>query len=159
MCPGAPALQSAAAAQRFEHGLMIWLADPDTYYILYDDLWGPSGTPIGPAPPVATLQIVQGPLDLVPGASPDHRTGEISPPGRVEPVSGFGLVWRGEVRGVDRVRERLGWATAAEVGYAGAYQCEIPCGAQRDCYLLGPRGSIYQLAFQSPLGHVWQAYP
>lgn len=68
--------------------------------------------------------------------------GEETPPGLYEPVSGFGLAWRGEVEGVDpRVRERLGWATAPEVGFTARYQCQttVVAGAWT-CYLEGPGG-------------------
>ena len=83
MCPRAPALHTPAAAQRFERGYMIWLAEEDTYYLLYDDYLLPS-LDLLPSTSGGSLQIVRGPLDLEPGAGPDHRTGETPPPGRVE---------------------------------------------------------------------------
>lgn len=47
--------------------------------------------------------------------------GGLAPPqGLLEPIRGFGKVWR-EGTGA-RVRERLGWATAPEKGADGAYQ-------------------------------------
>src|SRR5205814_10439553 len=46
--------------------------------------------------------------------------GETPPRGLLEPVRGFGKVWR-EGTGA-RVRERLGWATSPEKGGNGAYQ-------------------------------------
>lgn len=34
---------------------------------------------------------------LEPGMSADNRVADMPPPGLFEPVSGFGLLWRGEV--------------------------------------------------------------
>ena len=158
MCPRAPALRTPAAAQRFERGAMIWLAEEDTYYLLYDDYLLPS-LDLLPSTSGGSLQIVRGPLDLEPGADPNHRTGETPPPGRVEPVSGFGLIWRGEVQGVEGVRARLGWAVEEEAGFEGAVQCEVPCGAHLHCYLRDPQGAIVHLSYERPLGYMWAPWP
>lgn len=48
------------------------------------------------------------------------NSGLTPPKGLLEPIRGFGKVWR-EGTGA-RVRERLGWATAPEKGANGAYQ-------------------------------------
>ena len=54
----------------------------------------------------------------IPGARASPRVVVRQPPkGLVEPVRGFGKVWR-EGTGA-RVRERLGWATATEKGATG----------------------------------------
>ena len=54
---------------------MIWLAEEDTYYLLYDDYLLPS-LDLLPSTSGGSLQIVRGPLDLEPGAGPNHRTGK-----------------------------------------------------------------------------------
>ena len=157
MCPDELALHSQAAAQRFEHGLMIWLSEQDTYYILYDHLLPPSeGTVVSAT--ITSVQIIRGPLDLEPGASPANRVGEDPPAGYAEPVSGFGLVWRGEVQGVRGVRERLGWALAEEVSYMSAYQCEPAYGSHWNCYLLGPDDTVFHLSYNAHLGYLWQIW-
>ena len=86
-CPAEQALASFAASQRFEQGLMIWVEETDEFYVFYHE------------PDEQGFQVVQRTvgLDLKPGASEDNRSGEDPPPGLYEPVSGFGLIWRGDV--------------------------------------------------------------
>jgi len=155
ICPREAQLVSYAAAQRFEHGLLIWIEAQDTYYVLNDGFITPSGRqPI--ASKLATLQILNGPLDLTPGASAGNRVEEEPPNGFFEPVSGFGLVWRGEVVGIEDVRARLGWAVEPEYGFDTIYQCEMSCGSTWDCYLRGPQGEIFHLYWLLHVGHVWE---
>ncbi len=99
-CPLAPAPSSVASAyQPFQNGVMIWVASlgvlpQPTIYALYNngtyqrfnDTWREGVDPVSG------------------GAQP--------PEGLVEPMRGFGKVWR-ENSGV---REALGWGTASEVG-------------------------------------------
>jgi hypothetical protein len=154
MCPSGDPIHSAAAAQSFEHGQMIWLQATDTYYLLYDhDL---RVTPGAGTSTLTSLGIISGPLALEPGASADNRVGETPPAGLFEPVSGFGLLWRDEVVGTDHVRAALGWATAPEFAFNSSYQCAHHCGASWNCYLLGPDGSILHLTFLLHFGHYWE---
>ena len=117
-CPGANAEISEAAAQPFEHGLMIWTKTQDRFYVFIN-----GGDP----------QILEyaGHVHLKPGASPDNRVGG-APDGRVEPVSGFGMLWRGEFEEFSNVRQRLGWGLIPEFAYTSAYQCDLNT---YDCYL------------------------
>jgi hypothetical protein len=67
--------------------------------------------------------------------------GETPPPGRIEPVRGFGKVWREQ----PGVREALGWATEYEIGDRGVVQRftngEILWLYGSDfVYILGPEG-------------------
>lgn len=104
ICPRESPVSSYAAAQRFEHGLMIWVQEVDEYFVLLDHHRNASRR-VADAPGLTetsrlrSLRIVQGPLVLKPGASPDNRVGDSPPTGYFEPLSGFGLVWRGEVEG------------------------------------------------------------
>jgi len=136
-CPAAVADESYAAGQYFERGLMIWAEDADDFYVFYrgEDQQG-----------FQTFDWVSD-IRLKPGASPDNRVGETPPPGLQEPVSGFGMVWRGEVEDVrSDVRQRLGWATEAELGFTTAYQCQTPTYPRMwSCFLRGPRGEILYL--------------
>jgi hypothetical protein len=94
-CPVAPAVETYAAYQPFEMGLMFWRQDQRTIYVLqqdgtwahYDDTWQ------------------EGQPDRDPALTP--------PPGRYQPVRGFGLVWREQLGGPEA---RIGWATAEERG-------------------------------------------
>ena len=158
ICPRDEPLHSYAAVQRFEHGFMIWLAAQDTYYILYDRFLTPAGGRSISAT-LKSLQILHDPLDLKPGASPDNRVAERPPDGRFEPVSGFGLVWRGEVASVSDsadIRPRLGWAVAPEYGFDTVYQCEMSCDSYWDCYLRGPAGEILHLYWLLHFGYFWE---
>ena len=144
-CPADEALTSYAASQRFERGLMVWIEETDEFYVLYDE------------PDEQGFQVVHRTvgLELKPGASEDNRIGEDPPPGLYEPVSGFGLIWRGEVEWPypDNVRERLGWATVPESGYDTAYQCAIPAYPRLwNCFLLGPGGEVLHLRPDSTAG-------
>jgi hypothetical protein len=103
-CPLGEARQIAAAAQRFEHGIMIWRSDWGSIYVLYDgnrleryqDTWQPGETFADDPPPA----------------------------GLVQPVRGFGKVWAT----YPGVRAALGWAVEPEQGYtmqvqtSGAYK-------------------------------------
>ncbi len=136
-CPAAVADESYAAGQYFEHGLMIWVEDADDFYVLYqgEDEQG-----------FQTFDWISN-IRLKPGASPDNRLGQTPPPGLQEPISGFGMVWRGEIEEVRAdVRQRLGWATEAEFGFTTAYQCGTPSYPRMwSCFLRGPRGEILYL--------------
>jgi hypothetical protein len=136
-CPAAVADESYAAGQYFEQGLMIWVEDADDFYVFYQgkDEQG-----------FQTFDWISD-IRLKPGASPDNRLGLTPPPGLQEPISGFGMVWRGEIEDVrPDVRQRLGWATEAEFGFTTAYQCETPSyPGMWSCFLRGPRGEVLYL--------------
>jgi hypothetical protein len=138
-CPVEQATTSDAAGQYFEHGFMIWTEEPDTFYVFYarQDEEG-----------FQTFDAVLDPGSMLkPGASPDNRVGEQSPAGLLEPVSGFGMVWRGEIKGIRAdVRERLGWATEPEFAFDSAHQCmTLSLPHYWVCFQRGPRGEILRL--------------
>ncbi len=162
ICPQNTPLTSSAAAQRFEHGQMLWVAALDEYYILFNHDLNVSSHPEGISS-LTSLRIIKGPLELKPGASVDNRVAETPPDGYVEPVSGFGLVWRGEVVGVDaaelpaeNIRKVLGWAVEPEYGFDTVYQCKMSCGSSWDCYLRGPEGETFHFTYLLHFGHYWE---
>lgn len=86
-----------------------------------------------------------GPLHLHSGSSVNNRVGGV-PPGLHEPVHGFGLIWRGEVDNSGKALARLGWATAPELEYDTAYQCEGPSMLHLwTCFLRDPRSKVLRL--------------
>ncbi|MBZ0275462.1 MAG: hypothetical protein K8I60_04930, partial [Anaerolineae bacterium] len=85
-----------ATFQQFENGFMTWHGDSGTIFVYYG-LNGGSAT--------AFQSTTYGNLL-------DNRYG-YPPPGRVNPIMGFGKVWGN----FTEVRERLGWAVAPERGY------------------------------------------
>jgi hypothetical protein len=141
ICPLKP-LHSYAAAQRFERGMMVWLEQPGRYYILDEAL-------VHEEDGRKQVNTIDDPLDVVRDTS-----SEVSPPeGMYAPVSGFGLVWRGDVRDTPGYRQALGWALAPEFGYDATWQCDdaLPSGGRswQTCYLKGPEGEVIVL---HPLG-------
>jgi hypothetical protein len=138
-CPEDEPLTSYAAGQHFERGMMVWIEETDDFYVFYEgeDERG-----------FQTFDWVLDPSgSKKPGASPDNRVGVSPPEGLHEPVSGFGMMWRGEIAGIrDNVRERLGWATEPEYGYDTAYQCTTPSHPGLwNCFLRGPSGEMLHL--------------
>ncbi len=94
-CPNGAVLTYGAAVQRFERGLMIYVASvPASIYVIYD-----SG------------RWTQYPDTFVEGIDPVSG-GETPPGGLFEPIRGFGKIWRGNVD----VRSGLGWAVNTESG-------------------------------------------
>jgi hypothetical protein len=105
-CPSWPYREqgTGAAAQTFEHGLMLWLAADtsgggDPVYVLFDTGEYQRFPDMGPADPAAVGDI---------------SAGFYSPGDRFSKV-----YWEGT--GV-RVRERLGFATGSQIDSPGAYQ-------------------------------------
>jgi len=148
ICPTEP-VESAAAAQRFERGTMIWLQQPGRYYVLEDALLHEQDVR-------KQLGVIQDPLEVV----RDTSSGVIPPEGLYAPVSGFGLLWRGDVAGIAAragdstgYREALGWALVPEFTYDAILQCDdaLPSGGRswQTCYLKGPGDEIIVL---HPLG-------
>ncbi len=135
-CPEMSPQRSAAAAQYFEHGFMVWVEASDTFYVFYE-----------PAPgELPTMEMLIGPVQLKPGASPDNRIGETPPPGLYEPVSGFGMLWRDELEGISGARQRLGWALAPEFAFDTARQCQTPTLYRGwRCYLQGPGNKVLEM--------------
>jgi hypothetical protein len=149
VCPTAAAINSQAAAQRFEHGQMLWLAALDRYFVLVD----------GATASTRFMTYLPGPLDLKPGASPDNRVPETPPPGLEQPVSGFGMIWRGEVVGAEGVRTALGWATQSEFAYTTTHQCQASTTLEWNCYLRAPSGQVLRLYFTPNIGWFWDTVP
>lgn len=149
-CPAAPPLVTLAAAERFERGLMIWLSQTNTFLVFLNR----------PHPDqAARLVKVVGPLTITPGGSVDNRVGG-APTGLTEPVSGFGLLWRGEATQYPPgLRAELGWAVEAEYAYEATLQCAAYPGTSYpspNCYLRGPRGEIYYYYYLRYFGDFWE---
>jgi serine/threonine-protein kinase len=97
-CPlGSPpvTVSLASAIQGYERGMMIWVSGtPGTIYALFN-----------------TTTYQQFADTYTEGVDPSSG-GESPPAGLIEPVRGFGKVWRNN----PNVRNGLGWATGAESG-------------------------------------------
>jgi hypothetical protein len=140
-CPQ-EAIRSYAAAQYFEAGAMLWIAQLGRYFILEETLLYQGDVR-------KRAHYVQDPLNIMRDTSAEVRP----PEGLYAPESGFGLVWRGDVSNSPGYRESLGWAVAREFGYEAVYQCDpgqVTGGRfwQR-CYLTTPDNKV---VFLHPLG-------
>jgi hypothetical protein len=138
ICPREP-IRSAAAAQRFEQGTMIWVEALGRYFILHEEpLYGGGGR--------KRLDVINDPLEITGDTSAQVGT---PPEGLYAPHSGFGLVWRGDVAASPGYRQALGWALAPETGYQAIYQCDDarPSGGRswQTCYLQGPAEQVIVL--------------
>jgi len=137
ICPREP-VETSAAIQRFERGTMAWLQAPGRYVILTE-------TPDEEEGMQGRVTYVSDPLDVI----EDTSSSVEAPEGLYAPQSEFGLIWRGDVRGVPGYREELGWALAPESGYEATWQCDdaIPSGGRswQTCYLAGPTEEVYVL--------------
>ncbi len=135
-CPSGPPVVSWAAYQPFEHGHMIWIQARDEIFVLFADeqvrRWR-----------VFVDLFEEGMLEYDPTLTP--------PPGRFQPIRGFGLVWRNDAE----VRSRLGWALQPEQGFTTRIQTTA-----RERYNLlfiqALDGGIWQL---DPEGSGWSYLP
>ena len=121
-CPSSAANLSLHVEQTFEGGRMIWIQGGRDVYVIFTD----SETP-------QWQQYIDQYTDGQPASDP----GLVPPsPGLIQPVRGFGLIWREQTR----VRERLGWATTPEISYDGAVQDSVTA-----TYVRSQQGGILQL--------------
>jgi hypothetical protein len=104
-CPRGGDQETAMARQRFQNGQMIWLsADPRTgggtaaVFVLHAD---------------GSLQAF---TDQWREGQPESDPALVPPPGLVQPIRGFGQVWREQLGGP---RATIGWATEPEQGVSG----------------------------------------
>ncbi|MFP4322504.1 MAG: hypothetical protein ACLFTK_08620 [Anaerolineales bacterium] len=132
-CPAA-SLSATHVIQRFETGVMIWVDGSREIFILFED---------GDAP--AWQRFDDAYQDGMPESDP-----AIQPPqGRLQPVRGFGLLWREQ----PTIRARLGWAVTPEIGYDGIIQRATSSADAPSVYLRAQDGGVYNL--QSG-GVAWQ---
>jgi hypothetical protein len=133
ICPAGPAIITNGAEERFERGTMVWVGAEDRIYILFDDEQYPRWS-------AHTDEWDEDEPTMDPEIDP--------PPGLLQPVRGFGLIWR-EERGV---RERLGWAVEEEQGYETAVQrtshVRYPV-----LYVRALAGGVWELG---PNGSAWE---
>ncbi len=125
-------LNTWAAFEPFEHGLMVWISEGGHTYVLLDD-----GSPFKPY-----REVVDPSASPLPGPDPSLTP----PPGLYQPALGFGKFWRGLAPGSDWVRQSLGWATAPESGYSAFWQCNTAKDDAARCYFTGPRDEVLVLA-------------
>jgi len=135
-CPH-PAEIGWAAQQPFERGFMLWLQPSNAIYVFFDNYGGQSYR-------VYTDNFKEGDPESDPSLTP--------PAGLLQPVRGFGLVWRTN----SEVRDNLGWATAPESGFETWRQSYQGFGMHNvTIWVKDINQKIYRL---DPMGSVWEIY-
>ena len=128
-CPSGPAVTGPAAAQYFERGTMLYLVENGLYLIIAGQ------PPNGGSATGAPVYWLYDPLTI----TGDTEAEVTAPEGLYAPISGFGLVWRGDVeRG--GYQDILGWGTGAEFDYTATFQCDVSTSRWRFCYVTVPGG-------------------
>ena len=136
VCPAGPPVVTEGAEQRFERGVMLWNRAEERIYVLFADGRSPAWTAYAD-------QWAEGDMEHDPDITP--------PAGRVQPIRGFGLVWRVQ----PGVRERLGWGLAPEQGYETAIQRSSHV-RYPDTYLRARDGGTWKLG---PNSGSWDYIP
>lgn len=131
-CPSGAVISLQSATQMYERGSMIWVNESGgLIYVLYGN---------------GTFQ--RFPDTFIAGQDPDSG-GEMPPAGLIEPVRGFGKVWRTMMG----VRDGVGWGVTPEMGDTATIQ-EFATG--RLIYL-PTRGNILALTYSgSPNSGTWR---
>ncbi|MBI5563401.1 MAG: hypothetical protein HY870_00795 [Chloroflexi bacterium] len=144
--PNCPALPTptvettSAAIQPFETGLMFWLQSRNEIWVLINAptlnqfYWR-----------VLPNQWSEGIAESDPNLTP--------PPGRYQPVRGFGYAWRIGSGSTDAQRPDLGWATDEEAGFAASLIYYPQGFYSPDCEWM-PKSGIYEL--RDNRGNVYQ---
>jgi hypothetical protein len=121
------ATTAQGAHQGFQQGFMIWLPTPEglsyVFAFTYD----------------GRLRILRD--DWRPGMA-ESDPSLIPPEGLLQPVRGFGKVWRED----PALREAIGWALAPEVAYSATRQDETRSVMPGVAYLTAPDGTTIRLA-------------
>jgi hypothetical protein len=135
-CPASSAIVSVAAEENFEHGIMIWVNEQDLIYVLFDDGRSPRWSAYA---------------DEWEEGDPEDDPTLTPPTGRYQPVRGFGLVWREQ----PGVRDRLGWAVNAEIGFTTSVQ-RTSRPKYNDTYIRALDGGVWKLL---PESSGWEKLP
>lgn len=122
-CPATGPVSSLAAEQTFQNGIMIWVEQLDEIYVIlwdgrfwrFTDTWDES--------------------------QPETDPSIVPPEGLMQPIRGFGKVWREH----PEVRDAIGWPPGVELGYTGRYQRPFIEAPPEQFYLEGFDGQVYKL--------------
>jgi hypothetical protein len=131
-CPASPAISASMAEQVFERGRMIWIQSLDVICVLYDD----------------SSRLSEIYPDTWTTGEPDSDPNLVPPSGLLQPMRGFGKVWREN----SPVRERLGWASATERPFSSLYQQSWSTYYQR------PGDTIFLRDAQGRVLRLYRAY-
>ncbi len=133
-CPPPPtptALETSAAVEHFEHGLMFWLQARNEIWALIDS----------PLERQYDWRVLP---NLWSEGQPENDPALQPPPGKFQPVRGFGAAWRAGGGPYGPQHNDLGWAVDEEAGFTTALIYYPQGYYSPDCTWL-PKSGIYEL--------------
>lgn len=124
-CPLTEATATQAVFQIFQGGLMIWVAEQDAIYVMYNDF----GTP--------AWEVFE---DTYEEWMPEDDGDWEQPPETwlYQPRRGFGTLWRAE----ERVRQRMGWVIQS---WEVPYSMDVQNAEDGTIFLADPDGGVIAL--------------
>jgi hypothetical protein len=123
-CLIAPAVETPAAIQRFERGMMIWLGDTQSIYVLQ-----------------ASNGLVDRYDDAFVEGMAETDSSIAAPVGKLQPVRGFGQAWRSN----PWVMRALGWAIEPERGYTACTGQSFGGTRNLRTYITLPDGDVLEI--------------
>ncbi len=134
LCPPLPtptSLETSAAVEHFEHGLMFWLQARNAIWVLIDS----------PLERQYDWRVLP---NLWSEGQPENDPALQPPPGKFQPVRGFGVAWRAGGGPYGPQHNDLGWAVDEEAGFTTALIYYPQGYYSPDCTWL-PKSGIYEL--------------
>ncbi len=134
-CPAIEAVESTFLDQSFERGRMVYIAERNQTYVLFND---------GNDPSWLSFNSLYDP-EIHPESEPNF----VPPAGFFQPLRELGFLWRSN----DTVRNRLGLGTTEAKTYQGFYQTAPSTNEREDLFLTAGDNTIINII---PGGTLWQ---
>jgi hypothetical protein len=126
-CPTGESFPVGLVGQFFQNGIMIWRDTREIYAVSLAAIRGQG----------AAMDTFWRVPDTWSEGMPADDASFSPPPGLVQPVRGFGWIWRNN----QAIRDTLGWALAPEDFFQAVWQ-----NYERGWMMTGPDGSVYALS-------------
>lgn len=134
-CPNEEAVETGFTEQPFERGRMVYIAERNQIYVLFND---------GNAPAWLSFNS-QYNSEIHAESEPNF----VPPPGLFQPLRELGFLWRGN----DTVRNRLGLGISEASTYQGFFQTAPSSNEREDLFLTASDNTILNII---PGGTLWQ---
>jgi hypothetical protein len=125
-CPTAPPVKVQLVVQSFQNGFMFWRNTKEIYVLSTAGLRNGAATD-------TFWRVVDAWTESLPASDP----AQVPPAGLLQPVRGFGYVWRSN----PNMRNSLGWALSAEQPYDATWQ-----NFEHGWMMTGNNGAVFALA-------------
>lgn len=123
-CLYVPPVETPAAIQRFERGVMVWLGRTKSIYVLQ-----------------VPNNLVERYNDAFVDGMMESDASIAAPAGKLQPVRGFGNVWRSN----PWVMNTLGWAIESERGYTACTGMSFSGTRNTRTYITLPEGNVLEI--------------